>query len=169
MMLFLLLLLIAVGVFCMIGLPEAKHSSRNSWVTNPIAGFIVGLLLVFTCGFLASFHFIKLFDKKPGLIINQKGITDNSSFLSVGLILWSDIEKIKFLSLEGNNFIMISVKNHVSFLSKIHNPLKRKMMRLNRFNYGGEISIPENFLKFNQKELHKNLNARFADYKKENS
>ena len=52
---------------------------------------IIGMLLFGSCGI---YMIIKFFDKKPGLIINNEGIIDNSSAISAGLIKWGDITNI---------------------------------------------------------------------------
>jgi hypothetical protein len=54
-----------------------------------------GLAGIIFFGFVGFYLLKKLFNKKPGLIISNSGIVDNSSGISVGFIPWSDIKEIK--------------------------------------------------------------------------
>lgn len=68
----------------------------NHWLFgNPTVIFITEIASVIFFGLVAVTMFRKFSDKKPGLIINNQGITDNSSGVSAGLIPWNDIDKIK--------------------------------------------------------------------------
>ncbi len=57
--------------------------------------FIVGLASIVFFGIMGYFIFKMLGDKSPGLVISAEGVFDNSSAISVGLILWSDVLEIK--------------------------------------------------------------------------
>ncbi|GAB3162586.1 hypothetical protein GCM10027291_00550 [Telluribacter humicola] len=93
----LVLLLIAGVVFVIIGYlgavkPEDFVSPffRSSKLIR-ISGF-AGVVF---CGVGVIFILWKLLDNKPGLIIDEFGITDNSNATSVGLIEWKDITKVE--------------------------------------------------------------------------
>jgi hypothetical protein len=132
---------------------------------NPTVIFIVGLASVLFFGLVAITIFRKLSDKKPGLIINRQGIIDNSSGVSAGLILWTDIEDIKVSQAMNQKFLMFIVKNPQAYLNKVTNPLKRKGMEMNYRTYGSPISISANSLQINFDNLYSLLTEKLKVYK----
>jgi len=132
---------------------------------NPTVVSIVGLssVLFFGLGIVTIFR--KLLDKKAGIIINKQGIMDNSSGASAGLILWSDIERIKTSKVKGQKFLMLVVKNPRDYIDRVVNPLKRKAMEMNYRIYGSPISISANTLQTNFDNLYKLLTEKMKEYK----
>jgi hypothetical protein len=159
---------VAIGLLFMISPPEVNHTNRRAALFNPVFLLFIGSASVLFFGFCAVFFSIKLFDKKQGLIINQKGIIDNSSGLSVGLVLWSDIQKIEIITVNNQKFIMFILKKPQDYLNKITNQLKRKGMEINLKLYGAPISISANFLQTNAKDLYELLIEKWEEFKKEN-
>ena len=92
-------------------------------------------------------------DNKPGLIIDQTGLTDNSSGVSAGQILWSDIEDISVLEIHRQKIIMLQVRNPQDYIDKQTSGFKRKMMQMNYKMYGTPLSITSNGLKVSFDEL----------------
>ena len=120
---------------------------------NPAVIFSSGLASVLFFGLVAITVLRKLPDKTAGLIINRQGIVDNSSGVSAGLVLWSDIEEIRISSVMNQKFLMIIVKNPQDYISRVANPLKRKTMEMNHRSYGSPISISSNALQTNFEDL----------------
>lgn len=157
---------IAIGMWFIIDPPEMSYrSGRRAIFGNPDFLFIIGVISILFFGFVAVFIFKKLFDKKAGLIINQKGIVDNSSGLSIGLILWSDIQGIETIKVNNQKFIMLILKNPQNYLDKVTNKLKRKGMEVNCKWYGSPISISANTLQINHKDLYTLLSEKMKQYK----
>jgi ABC-type transport system involved in multi-copper enzyme maturation permease subunit len=134
---------------------------------NPTIIFIGGLVSVLFFGLVAVTVFRKLSDKKAGLIINKEGIIDNSSGVSVGLVLWSDIKEIKTCSVASQQFLMVIVKNPQDYIDKVSNSLKRKAIEMNYKTYGSPISISTNSLQTNFDNLYNLLASRMKEYKME--
>lgn len=155
---------VAIGLWFMISPPES-HSNRRILLSNPIFLFFIGAISVLFFGVCALFICKKLFDKKPGLIINEKGITDNSSALSLGLVLWVDIEGIKTVSANNQKFIILTLNNPQDYLGKVRNSLKAKSLKVNYKWYGSPICISANSLQINHQELHKLLLDKMAEFK----
>jgi len=152
---------VVIGVFFVIN-PSMFISTvaRNSTII-----FIAGLASVLFFGLCAIFAFRKLFDKKVGLAINREGIIDNSSGVSAGLVLWSDIKEIEICSVAGQKFLMIIVKNPQDYIDKFTSPLKRKAMEMNYKTYGSPISISANSLQTNFDKLHNLLTEKLKEYR----
>src|SRR5687768_14342618 len=52
---------------------------------------------------------VKLFDKRPGLVLDSEGIVDNSSAIAAGRIPWEEIVDIQTMSVSGQNFLSLIV------------------------------------------------------------
>jgi hypothetical protein len=132
---------------------------------NPFFAKVTGVLgLVF---FGAAFVFIwkKVNDNKPGLVIDENGVMDNSSGVSAGLIPWSDIIDIKFEKVFNQSFLMLIVRNPNAYIEQQQNVIKKKAMQMNFKNYGSPISIPAGTLSYNFDELRQLLINKLSVYK----
>ena len=67
----------------------------------------IGVVGVLFFGVAGIFGIRKLSDESTGLVIDENGICDNSSGISVGLIEWSDIIEIRTRQVSSTKFIMI--------------------------------------------------------------
>lgn len=124
---------------------------------------VVGMLFFGATGITAA---KKLFDNKMGMIIDENGITDNSSGVSIGLIKWADITSIKTEQVSSTKFLLIKVSNPDFYLSQAKG-LKRKMMEANNKMYGTPVSMTSNGLKCTFDELEKLLQEHLNKYKTE--
>jgi hypothetical protein len=104
----------------------------------------------------------KIFNTKPGLIIDEAGITDNSSGLSVGFIPWHDIKAIKAVTLHKQKFLQLIVDNPEEYINRQTNSLKRNGMKMSNKLYGSPVSISANSLQCNFDELKNILEGRLA-------
>lgn len=106
----------------------------------------------------------KLFDKKPGLIINADGIIDNSGGISAGLIPWSAISFIKTAEVANSKFILIGVTNVREITSK-QNAFKRFWLKATYKTSQEQISINTADLKVKFDDIEKILIERWSLYK----
>lgn len=159
------LLFVTIGLWFMITPPEISHSGRQSFFYNPTFLFFVGLLSVLFFGICFAFGLKKFFDKKPGLILNEKGVFDNSSGLSIGLIPWVDIEEVAVISINSNKFIVIRVNNPQDYLDKAKNRFTRKSMAINYKWYGSPIAISAHSLQIRHKDLYELLVNKIKEYR----
>ncbi len=104
---------------------------------------------------------IKMFDNKPGLIINNQGIIDNSGSAISGLIKWSEIKEIKKSEVVGEKFITIILYNPQKIIKKA--PwYKRTLLKTNLKLYKSPIHISANTLNTNFSDLLTLLENRIA-------
>lgn len=156
----------AAGLWMIITNPQTKNIVFNNPIIKVIASYgslIMGLLGIY-------FFTKKLFDKKPGLILSEEGIIDNTSVFKFGLIPWSDIsgiyEKTVQVSIASKQyFVTIELINPNDYISKETNTIKRKLLIANSNNYGSPIHISTNSLKTNHKDLLSLINEYFLTYK----
>lgn len=144
---------VAIGLWFVIAPPTIKNSFWN----NPTKVSIIGYASIIFFGLCAFFFIRKLPDNKAGIIIDDTGLIDNSSGLSAGHILWSDIENFSVTEIHRQKLIMLHVKNPQHYIDRQKSLFKRKGMELNNKMYGTPISITANELKISFADLLKIL------------
>ncbi len=82
-------------------------------VTRAIAA--ASILFFGACAVVAG---LKLFDGRPGLVIDQAGIVDHSSAVAVGRIDWSDVTELVINKVSGQRMLTVMVANHQKYLSR---------------------------------------------------
>lgn len=149
------LMLLGALVFVVIGLwfVISPPAIENSYWGSPTKIGIAGYASIIFFGLCALLLFRKLPDNKPGLIIDRIGLTDNSSAVSAGQILWSDIEKISVIEIHRQKLILLQVANPQEYINKQTNSFKRKMMQMNHKIYGTPFCIASNALKISFDKL----------------
>ena len=155
------LLFIALGVFMLF---NAEDMQTRKFSTPWIIGF--GSIGVLFFGGICIAVIKKIFDKKPGLSINEKGIWDNSSGVSAGLVEWKDILGLRKVNVSGTRFILIDVHNPEKYINNIKGVIKRQAMKANNKKYGTPISISSNGLSIKFKDLEKLIVNAFETHKK---
>ncbi len=151
----LIFLIIGAIAFILIGLwfVIAPPTISNPIFGNPTQLFILGIIIIIFFGLCAIYIARKITDNRPGLIINKIGLTDNSSGVSAGQILWSDIESISVVEIHRQKLIMFQVKNPQDYINKQTSGFKRKMFQMNFKMYGTPLSITSTSLKIKFDEL----------------
>ena len=155
------LLFMAGGIWMLITQPQTDNPVFN----NPLlknGAAILGILF----GPVGAYIFIKkLRDKKPGLIIDDTGITDNSSAVAAGLILWKDIIEIRQTKLFRQKLLMLVLKNPEDYINRQTNAMKRKGMKSNLETFGSPVGISTNALDCKYDELKNILERKLVEHK----
>jgi hypothetical protein len=122
---------------------------------------IAGVSFFGLCALCGCF---KVFDTRPGLIIDDQGIVDNSSAVGAGRILWDEVVALNVSEIAGQRFITIVVADPEKFvgrgvfLSRMLNAVNTKMT-------GSPINISSNSLGLKFDELVQALTAAFEKHK----
>jgi hypothetical protein len=124
-----------------------------------------GILGIIFFGTTCVYGAFRLFDNKPGLIIDDFGIIDNSNMSSIGLLEWIDIKEIKTKSYNSTSFLLIYLYDSDKYLNKA-NGFKRRLLKANNKKYKTPISIISNTLDCNFDELEMIISEKFNDNKK---
>jgi hypothetical protein len=157
------LALVATGPWFVIAPPAIQ----NSYWGNPTRLAIVGYAAIIFFGLCAVLFIRKLPDTKPGLIIDDTGLVDNSGGLSAGQILWQDIVNISVLEIHNQKLLMLEVRNPQEYISRQKSLFKRKGMGLNHKMYGTPLSIAANSLKISFHELFDLLTKKLEETRSE--
>lgn len=155
---------VAIGFWFVLAPPTRTGSSLESTLL-----MVLGLVSILFFGGIAILVIRKLFDSRPGLIINEQGLNDNSGGLSLGQILWTDIEDIQVLQIQRQKLLLILVKNPQDYLDRQSNGWKRKLMAMNHRQYGTPLSISTNGLKISFAELLEILKQQLELFQQQNS
>jgi hypothetical protein len=150
-------LFIAACVFVAIGilmLLQDDASIRSVFHRGQNLTYVhgVGIFSILFFGLCAIYSFIKLLDKKAGLIFSVAGIIDNASGVSAGLIPWTEIMGAKTSAVNKQEFLIIEVKDPQKYLTR-GNWLKRAATSASYKMCGSPITIPTVTLKISFPEL----------------
>ncbi|MBA9075666.1 STM3941 family protein [Rufibacter quisquiliarum] len=89
------------------------------------------------CG---GYGLYKLFDNRPGLVLDKIGINDNSSALGGRLIKWGEVVRLEEREVYGTPFLLVFVTNPEEVIRK--EPfIQQKAMRLNYKLYGTPVAL----------------------------
>jgi hypothetical protein len=94
-------------------------------------------------GFCFLYIIYRIIKKRPSLIVNSEGITDNSSAISCGFIKWYDIDNLFIYDFMGQKFLGIIPKDYQAFIANI-TPIKRKLIQINKRMVKAPINITQN-------------------------
>ena len=151
------LIFVIIGFWFVIAPPEIE----NSFWGDQTKLAIIGYASIFFFGLCAYFFIRKLPDNKPGLVIDDSGLIDNSGGFSAGPISWSDIEDISVMQIQKQKMIMIYVRNPQEYIDRQTSFLKRKGMQLSYKSYGTPINISSTGLKTSFDELYSEIINKF--------
>ncbi|WP_330442875.1 STM3941 family protein [Flavobacterium sp. C4GT6] len=118
--------------------------------------YLAGILGILFFGAVFITMILKLARNKPAIIVDDKGLTDNASGVSAGLIEWSDILGIEITSVTNQLFISIYVRDPEKYMQNT-GLFKKWMMKMNQSIQGTNINIPKTTLGDDFDELYKLL------------
>lgn len=155
------LIFVGIGIFLLINTPKTENVFFGSFTLI----FLIAIANIVFFGLIGILVFRKLMENKMGLIIDEKGIIDNSSGLSVGLVLWSDIDSIKETKVFNQKFVSLILRNPQEYIAKVKSGFKRKGMYTNLKMVGSPINISSNSLKISFMDLHHLLVEKWQESK----
>lgn len=132
------LYIIATGAFVLIGLWILFGG--DEMFTSNLLNFIMKIIALVDIVF---FGYTMLFLIKRSqqnidlVIVDNNGITDNSTTVSVGLIPWGDINEIYINSILNNKYILVKVEDERKYLNKM--PFWKQQFMLASKKMGYEI------------------------------
>src|SRR6478735_3332056 len=122
---------------------------------SPTLITIIGYLSIVFFGIGALFIVNKLFDTRPGFVIDANGIVDNSSMFSVGFIPWADITGLSIIHVNRQKLIMVKVEDVEGYIHRQPNALARRTASMSYRMYGSPVSVSAVTLKCSFEELYR--------------
>jgi len=147
--------LIGAGLFIIVGYLGAQKPEDfvSPIFRNPEIIRIIGIVGVIFFSLCLIFIVRKLFDNKPGLVIDENGITDNTNATSMGLIEWNDITMVEKKKVMSTKFLIIHTNNPEKYIQRAKNFISKRAVEMSCKTYGSPISITPNSLKMNFEDL----------------
>lgn len=128
------------------GFGSSGYSTQFRLVTG-----IIGILFFGITGLFILFSFVKL---RPALIINNQGITNNSSAGSSYVISWDNIKSLSIITVSRKKLIAITLEDNQKVFEQV-NFLTRSFMKLNDHFYGSPAFITTAMIKMDIETLLK--------------
>jgi hypothetical protein len=126
-----------------------------------VRGVAIAGLLFF--GAIAVLSGRKLFDRAPGLIVDENGITDRSNATSVGFIDWNDVTGVTVEQVMTTRFLLIHVQNPHHYIEKAGS-FRRRLLAANFRRYGTPISITSNTLAYDTDKLARLIESNLKEF-----
>lgn len=163
----LVLLLIGALLFFFLGIwfiIDAEQFITNRFQYPQII-VIIGVIATIFFGLCLLFILKKLFDSKPGILIDQKGITDYSSATSIGVIEWTDIMEIRTVQIVSTKILILKTDKPDKYIEKAKNRLSKRAMQANYNMYGSPLTITSSALKIAHRDLEELILREFEKRK----
>lgn len=144
------LIFLALGIWLSL-LDAAFIEAQHRW-NSPALIHTVGAVAVVFAALCAAFGVKKLFDDRPGLVLNHLGITDHSSALAAGLIPWAEIRGFATYQVQRQKLLILLLHHPQPYL-EAGGWWKRLMLQANFKMCGSPICISASALSISFDEL----------------
>ena len=161
-LLFLVIIFLAVGIFCFLNANELSNDGKRSIIFIEVISIIVVIFALIALVFIIK----NLLNNQWVLAIDEKAL--HIRIQKYYLIPWQEIIGFQELEIKGNKSILIQVKNPETLIANEKNFFVKKMMQWSQKMYGAPISIASSTMKISHKKLVSLLLVSFATYKDEN-
>jgi len=151
---------VALGINLLSITPHPTIPLLNSSIFIQI---IAGANILFW-GLAVIFMLVKLLDSRPGLIITEQGLRDNTALINAGFIPWSDVEAIETRKMWRQKYVCIIVNNPEDYIQKHTNSLARRNVAKNFKAFRTPIQISAGHLQISLLELLSLLNNQLKEY-----
>lgn len=105
----------------------------------------------------------KLFDKKPGLVLDESGIVNNTTALGLQHIPWQDITGIESAQVRSTKFLLIYVVSPEKFIRNARG-IRKWLLLANLKTYGTPVSITANALSCKFAEVVESIRLMHEKY-----
>lgn len=97
----------------------------------------------------------KLYKLNIGLEINENGIINNTEYLNLGLIKWSDVNNVRVKEFGNGKFLLLDLKNEDDYLNRLNSIVFKFYAKFNKVQYGTIVHIAHSTLECTFEELEK--------------
>jgi hypothetical protein len=129
---------------------------------------IVGIISIIFFGFALLIILRKIFDKRPGFVIDDVGIIDRSTGFSDIRVKWENINNFKRYNLVFIQFIAVIVDNYDEYIKLQKYKIFNFMAKMDHKITGSPINIYLNVLRCKPKNIEIILKDELKKRKKNN-
>ena len=104
-----------------------------------------GVVSIVFFGIALLFALRKLFDFSPGLVLDARGLTDNSSVFPRGFIPWSDISGLSVQQIKNQRLLYVLLKNPDKYIAS-RGPIMRAALKAMESRILSPVAISSNTL-----------------------
>ena len=126
--------------------------SFRLFFNDPTFAYGAGLASILFFGACGVYGIVKMFDRKPGLVLNSDGVVDNASGVAAGFIPWSEVLGAGVYEVQGRKMLIIGVRDPRKYIER-GGALRRMLNKANNGMTGSPITIPSVTLKMNFSEV----------------
>ncbi|WP_096270174.1 STM3941 family protein [Paucisalibacillus globulus] len=137
------------GLLLMGGLTDSGNDSLGLIIIGALGFTFFGLCFVY--------YVINTFRRKPALIVNQEGITDQSTYIGAGLVRWDEIANIDFVSFSGQTFLGIYTVDPDLIVDR-SSSFKKMLNQMNKGLLDTQVNIPVKILDCSMDDLVETIN-----------
>lgn len=135
------------------------------WIFRfPVVIHITGLASIVFFGLCGVLGVGKLFDKRPGLVLNAHGLIDNSSGTPAGFVPWADITGFETMKMFGQELLVVKFVDVTRYV-EVGSPIMRALRRMNLKLCGSPIALTSTALGINFAELVEVCNEWLGKYR----
>lgn len=126
--------------------------SFRFFFNDPTVVYGAGLASIVLFGACALYGVRKMFDRKPGLVLNSDGIVDNASAVAAGFIPWSEVVGAGVFEIQKQKMLVVGVSDPEKYIAR-GGALKRALNKANTGMTGSPVSISSTSLQTDFDEL----------------
>ncbi len=128
---------------------------------------LAGLAGVVFFGFIGYLIGRRFFGRRPGLVIDERGITDHSSGVSVGLVEWADIQEMATTRIVTEPFLVLRTAEPEKYIARAPNALIRRAMQANYRMTGSPLNLSARSLPISFEELVELIQREWERHREE--
>ncbi|MEO0474285.1 MAG: STM3941 family protein [Bacteroidota bacterium] len=140
------------------------HASTTAERHNPYVIKTIGVASVLIFSMLLILLIRRIISGKNGLWIDEKGITDHSNEVSVGLIKWTDIIGFRKKELMATKVLLVDVHDPQKFIARAERRIQKNLLKSNLKSFQTPISLSANSLQIKFDELEAIVWEQFQYY-----
>lgn len=161
----LIIAVITLSFICWIALGKTVDDGGMLMIkgSGRITALIIpGILFIISCYYAIAYFFQY---RKPGLVIDSTGITDQSNYNALGLIPWSDIKGIEKRTLLRHDFLLIRLSDPEKYISRVKNPFRRKSLITSNRLLGTPLALSVRELSCSFSSLENSVKQAYEVYR----
>jgi hypothetical protein len=151
--------LFVIAGYWMFGLDAAEVESHRRF-NSPLLVHGIGLASIVFGGLGVIAIARKLVDSSPGLVLDERGLTDNSSAFSAGLIPWPDITGFEIRQIQKQRILYVLLKDPDKYISRF-GPVKQALLKANQRIAASPVAITSSSLSIGFDELVALIDGHF--------
>ena len=142
---------------------DAASIAELQWFDSPTLVYAIGVLGLLLFGGLAVFNIRKLVNRRPGVVLSEAGLLDQSTGVSVGFIPWSDITGVDTYKSFNQRTLVVRVSDPQKYLTG-GNALARYLRRSTMKLCGSPVTITSAVLKIRYDDLMAEIQTYLGRY-----